>query len=86
MRSILRKVRLSHTTLVVMQHVGLVPTIVGQCARMCKGVEHVHHCHTLCQLVETANLVSDVCQQFTQYSGMRKEGGRREEGEGDKRD
>ena len=77
MRWIPRKVRVSHTTLVVLQHVGLVPTIVGQCARMCKGMEHVHHCHTLCQLVETPNLVSNVCQQFTQYSGVRKEGGER---------
>ena len=43
---------------------------------MCEGVEHVHHCHTLCQLIETPNLVSDVCQQLTQHSDVRREGGR----------
>ena len=59
-----------------MQHVGLMSTIVRQCARMCKGVEHVHHCHTLCQLIETPNLVSDVRQQLTQHSDVRREGGR----------
>ena len=60
-----------------MQHVGIMSTIVGQCARMCEGVEHVHHCHTLCQLIETPNLVSDVRQQLTQHSDVRREGGRK---------
>ena len=63
---------------------------------MCEGVEHVHHCHTLCQLIETPNLVSDVCQQLTQHSDVRREGGReggedkkeggKEENKGRKRD